>query len=379
MKDMDIETAYWPSSPSYGWGRRQSYTEGDSHYWGLWHGNREGFDIESVQTHTGRFVSEYGMQSLPDWKTIEAFTLPEDRDTSSIVMKVHQKNPPGYYKLGSYINRYFRQPKDFESYAYVTQCLQAYALKYSIDAHRSLQPWCMGTLYWQLNDCWPVASWSSVDGAGRWKAAHYIVRQAYKPVSVVLRQDGSKYIASFIDDSKEPARHSIIMTLLDFSGKQYWEKTIAVNEQARGRKDIFSIDSSSLFNMVPDSLAVMQIEIIGDSLSSEYPSYFYFTRPKNLVLEKPAISVRLLNDKSIEVSSDVLARFVWLDIPSTDCHFSDNYFDLLPGEKKVVTVLTDKRIRNLNRVIRVRSLADTYSEESSSPANENNKKARRSK
>lgn len=183
VKEVDPSRPYISSSPLFGWGREKSYTEGDSHYWGTWWGLA---DIENVQNKTGRFVSEYGMQAMPNYSSIEKFTLPEDRHLFSDVLKAHQKAGNGFMKLNSYLDRYFidstkvKQMK-VEDYTYLTQCLQYYSLKNIVGIHRSKAPYNMGTLVWQLNDCWPVASWSITDYNNRQpKAAWYAIREAYR-------------------------------------------------------------------------------------------------------------------------------------------------------------------------------------------------------
>ncbi|MDI5950623.1 beta-mannosidase [Flavobacterium yafengii] len=183
VKEVDDKRPYISSSPLFGWGRKQSITEGDSHYWGTWWGLE---DIEVVKNKTGRFVSEYGMQAMPNYSSIEKFTLPEDRHLFSDVLKAHQKAGNGFTKLNSYLNRYFidsTKVKNMkvEDYTYLTQCLQYYSLKNIIGIHRSKAPYNMGTLVWQLNDCWPVASWSVTDYYNRQpKAAWYAMREAYR-------------------------------------------------------------------------------------------------------------------------------------------------------------------------------------------------------
>ncbi|MFV5699490.1 beta-mannosidase [Flavobacterium sp. ZT3R17] len=183
VKEVDNKRPYISSSPLFGWGKKQSITEGDSHYWGTWWGLE---DIEVVKNKTGRFVSEYGMQAMPNYSSIEKFTSPEDRYLFSDVLKAHQKAGKGFTKLNSYLNRYFidsTKVKNMkvEDYTYLTQCLQYYSLKNIIGIHRSKAPYNMGTVVWQLNDCWPVASWSVTDYYNRQpKAAWYAMREAYR-------------------------------------------------------------------------------------------------------------------------------------------------------------------------------------------------------
>jgi beta-mannosidase len=181
LKEMDGTRPYYPSSPMHGWGRKESFQEGDSHYWGIWWGLQ---DIEIFQNKTGRFVSEYGMQAMPTMQTINAFTDTADRYLFSDVLRSHQKHPTGYENLQYYLHRYFIDSTKIRSlslseYVYLTNCLQYYSLRNSIAIHRS-QPQCMGTMFWQLNDCWPVASWSVIDFFGHFKGGYYAAKQAYR-------------------------------------------------------------------------------------------------------------------------------------------------------------------------------------------------------
>jgi len=182
VNEFDGTRSYVPSSPMHGWGHDESFKEGDSHYWGLWWGLE---DWEAFKTKTGRFVSEYGMQSMPNISTIEKFTLPEDRNLSSPIIQSHQKATDGFKKLNYYLTRYFIDSSrlnklSLEDYTYLTQCLQYYILKNSIAIQRSKYPTNMGTLLWQLNDCWPVSSWSITDYSRQPKAAWYAVREGYR-------------------------------------------------------------------------------------------------------------------------------------------------------------------------------------------------------
>lgn len=177
VKEYDGTRPYITTSPMHGWGRKQSMTAGDSHYWGVWWGLEP---IEKYREKVPRFMSEYGMQSMPDWETINSFALPADLDTSSVVMKVHQKHPTGYKTLATYLAQNGYHPATFKAFAAATQDMQARALTTAITAHMDAAPYCMGTLFWQFNDCWPVSSWSIVDYYGRRKKAYEAVKQLYR-------------------------------------------------------------------------------------------------------------------------------------------------------------------------------------------------------
>lgn len=195
VKEYDGTRPYVSTSPLNGWGRTKSFTEGDSHYWGVWWGLQ---DIEVFENKTGRFVSEYGMQAMPNLTTTLSVTTPKDRYLFSDVLKQHQKHPTGYQNIQSYLQRYFLDSSlvkklSLENYTYITQCLQYYCLKNIIAIHRSKYPVNMGTLLWQLNDCWPVCSWSITDYSRQPKAAWYAVKDAYRD-DVIPQKDSIRPI-----------------------------------------------------------------------------------------------------------------------------------------------------------------------------------------
>ncbi|HEX8333523.1 MAG TPA: glycoside hydrolase family 2 protein, partial [Segetibacter sp.] len=182
VKEFDGTRPYISSSPLHGWGRAKSMSEGDSHYWGVWWGLEP---IEKYKEKVPRFMSEYGMQAMPDFKTIQQFSVPHDWDTSSAVMKVHQKHPTGYRTLATYLKQNNLQPKTFVDLISATQEVQSKAMETAISAHMNAVPRCMGTMFWQFNDCWPVTSWSVIDYYGRRKKAYYTVQKLYKnPIKV---------------------------------------------------------------------------------------------------------------------------------------------------------------------------------------------------
>ena len=182
VNEFDGVRPYISSSPKIGWGHKESFTEGDSHYWGLWWGLEP---WEAFETHTGRFVSEYGMQAMPNYNTVKTYVPANDLNYSSPAVQSHQKANDGFNKLNFYLDKYFidsakLKALPLEEYTYLTQCLQYYILKNSIAVHRSKEPQNMGTLLWQLNDCWPVTSWSITDYSRAPKAAWYAVKEAYR-------------------------------------------------------------------------------------------------------------------------------------------------------------------------------------------------------
>jgi beta-mannosidase len=204
---------YHFSSPLWGWGHKESLTEGDSHYWGVWWGE-EPFEVWLPKT--GRFMSEYGFQSYSQMSTIESFTLPEERHLESLAMKNHQKHPRGVQIINKAMEKYAYVPDNLEDYVRVSQEIQAYGIGKAIEAHRLKRPYCMGTLYWQLNDCWSCASWSSIDFYGNWKLLHHTVKEKFAPVIVATEDlpNGAKNIY-VVNDLLDDVEGEIIITHKD--------------------------------------------------------------------------------------------------------------------------------------------------------------------
>lgn len=341
-KEKDI---YWSSSPSIGWGRKESLLQGDSHYWGVWWG-KEPFEI--YEKKVGRFMSEYGFQGMPNLETLKEVIPKQDLNFTSEAFKNHQKHPTGYETINEYMERDFVVPKDFEDYLYVSQLLQARGMKTAIEAHRRAKPYCMGTLYWQFNDCWPVTSWSSLDYYGNWKAFHYQVKESFAPVflAVVEKTDGLSIIGS--NDNLEVKAGIVTVKLIDFSGKELWTASKECVLDVEKNTTCIQISYAELPKFVKEK-TVLQIEFSGNH--KNIVAYHYFVKPKELQLEQPTIEVKIVGETLIEVKTNTFAKNVYL---RADGHFfNDNYFDLIPGISKIIK--TDRPTEN----IKVKSLYDT--------------------
>ena len=199
-RNLDSKRLYWPSSPGYTTKlpkNNQIYGSGDNHFWGVWHGG-DGF--EAFEENIGRFLSEYGMQSFPEMGTIMKFAEEKDLDINSKVMKERQKASLGTGNLIKYIEYYFSPQTDFRSIVVLSQIMQAFAIKSAVEIHRRSKPFCMGTLYWQFNDCWPAISWSSVDYFGNWKALHYHAKRFFNEIIIVIHEKEERIHISAIND-----------------------------------------------------------------------------------------------------------------------------------------------------------------------------------
>ena len=320
---------YWPSSPSIGWGKKESMTQGDSHYWGIWWG-KEPFEI--YKKKVGRFMSEYGFQGMPNLETLQKVVPQNDLNLTSEAIKNHQKHPTGYETINEYMARDYVIPKDFEDYTYVSQLLQADGMKTAMEAHRRAKPNCMGTLYWQFNDCWPVNSWSSIDYYGNWKAFQYQVKRSYENLLHSVNEEGDFYKVYIVNDALENFTDELTWELISFDGTSLWSNTKEVNVDQNSSSVVLEIPKKEFekFNL---NQVVLNCSIISDSKIEN--SLYYFVKPKELKLTKPTIKITKIDDLTYEVSSDVLAKNVFLFSDETT-HFSDNYFDLFPSERKVI-------------------------------------------
>ncbi len=358
VKEYDGTRFYWPSSPSSEFGRPSKQESGDLHYWGVWHGKEP---FENFQTKIGRFVSEYGFQSFPEFKTVQSYTTPEDWDIESEVMSAHQRSGIGNLRIRDYLNMYYKSPKDFTSFLYVGQVLQAYGIKQAIEAHRRARPVCMGTLFWQIDDCWPVASWSSMDYYKRWKAMHYIAKKAYEPliISPILKDDVVNF--TVVNDYLDNLELELFIEVYDFNGNMVYSKPFEIKIDANSSKEVLTINKSELTKDFDESGLVLVAQLrTQDKIAAE--NLLYFKQPKDLSLEKPDIKLNITgtdNGYSIELVTDKLAKDVYL---STDEEgfFTDNYFDLLPGTVKYIELKINKKIEGIDGKIKIVSLADSY-------------------
>lgn len=322
---------YWPTSPSIGWGHKESLTEGDSHYWGVWWGE---FPFEIYNEKVPRFASEYGFQGMPSLEITKAmFSGKPDLILENPTIKAHEKNARGFEIIQKYMERDYVVPKDFVKYNYVSQLLQARGMKIAIEAHRRAKSYNMGTLYWQLNDCWPVISWSSIDYLGNWKALHYQVKRSFEN-QVILTEEMGDFLNFYTvnDDLKKFEDIKVEIQVVDFNGKILNDLTTVQN--GKTLDGIAKIDHIEIKNLIKYSnknevFLKLILKDINKKIVAE--NTHFFAKPKDLKLTKPNLKIKKISTTEIEVSTDVLAKDVYL-IGNT--HFSDNFFDLLPKTSK---------------------------------------------
>ncbi|NWK56597.1 glycoside hydrolase family 2 protein [Verrucomicrobiaceae bacterium N1E253] len=340
VDEYDPGTDYWSSSPSVEPGVPSELTHGDEHYWGVWH---KKLPYETYSTHVGRFMSEYGFQSFPELKTVNEYALPEDYGLLTDVMKAHQRSPVGNEAIRHYMLQSYNEPKDFEEFLYVGQVLQAELIKYAIEAHRRAMPYCMGTLYWQLNDCWPVASWSSMDSSLRWKAQQFFVKKAYQPVLLSSFVEGDRFTLHVINDHLHELDGELSLELIDFHGQVLAERNMLVTVPANSSGVYFESDVPDVVENYPvkQSALVARLNVAG---SEQAKCVFYFAKVKELALPRPDLGWKMSPGDGVmrlELEADMLIKNLYLSLSPGDAKFPDNYFDLLPGESVVMDVESD--------------------------------------
>ena len=350
VQENDPERDYLPTSPLWGWGHPECFTEGNAHYWGVWWGE-EPFEVWADKT--GRFMTEYGFQSYPELASIMSFTQMEDRIFNSPVMKNHQKHNRGFIIIGKAINQYFGMADFFTEFLYRSQLAQAYGYTTAIEAHRLAMPRCMGSLYWQLNDCWPVASWSTIDYYERKKAAWFAAKKAFKNVMITTgKVENGKLPVYLISDERNDINGTMEVRLYNTS-ILYKENALPeshIQKEVTGKaKAVTLIDYIDITKLGIEPLNEFVLHIalkINDSIVAE--KLHYFTYPKYLQLVKPDLRVRFEEKEGyfqIKVMSDAVTKGVFL---STDKDFygdfSDNYFDLLPHQEKIITFTPHKKL-----------------------------------
>ncbi len=365
IKDIDPTRYYHPSSPSAGW-ENFSRDHGDVHYWSVWHGKEP---FEKFNDNIGRFMSEYGFQSYPEMNSIKKFTKVEDRDLHSEVMLSHQRcmsderrdKEYGNRLIQWYMDRQFNQPKDFESYIYVAQVLQAEGIKSAIEAHRRNMPKCMGSMYWQINDCWPVASWSSIDYYGKWKALHYYARNSYSPILAAPHLNGGQVDFYVVSDKIENIDASLEIRTLDFNSKTLFSKIVPVTVKANVSYAYLSMTKKELVGLNDETKIFTNVKVSANgTVLSE--NNLFFNNQKELALEKPQIKINVVkidDSYQYELTTDKLAKNVYLSFDDAEGFFSDNYFDLLPGTTKLVTFSNQESL-DANDEIKIKSLVDTF-------------------
>ena len=343
-KEYDPNTFYWPASPSSGGAFDEPNDEnrGDVHYWDVWHGNKP---ITEYRKFFFRYVSEFGFQSFPSLKTCETFTEPEDRNIFSYVMEKHQRNSSANGKIMNYMEQTFLYPTSFDTVLYASQLLQLEAIRYGVEHFRRNRGRCMGTVIWQLNDCWPVASWSSIDYCGRWKALHYGAKRFFAPIMISCEEEGILTQDTNPNAEPYPVKKSI---RLNVANETMEDVQVTVKWALRHADGTVIREKTEELDVKALSAKWMEKEDMADAdLYQNYVSYecflegncvsagtVLFTAPKQFRFQNPHLEMRAEGDE-LMIKADAYARSVEIINEADDMLLSDNYFDMNPGERRV--------------------------------------------
>ena len=362
VKPLAPQTFWWPASPSSGgnFDGPNDPDRGDVHYWDVWHGEKP---FTEYRKFTFRYASEFGFQSFPCLKTVESFTEPRDRNIFSRIMERHQRNAAANGKIMAYLAQTFRYPNSFDNLLYASQLMQAEAIRYGVEHWRRNRGASMGAIIWQLNDCWPVASWASVDYFGRWKALQYAAKRFFAPVLLSAEEEGELTQNPKINEfHPAPIERSIRLnvsneTMGEVSGVVRWALRCPDGSIVREGEQALT---------VPALTAVWMEKIVFDdaSLTANYASFTFeaegevisegtaiFCAPKHFEFADPGLSVRAEGEEVV-VSAKAYARQVWIESEDPDLLLSDNAFDLHADEKRV------RVLRGDPANLRVRSVYD---------------------
>ena len=335
---------YWESSPKFGRGNPKYKFEGDAHDWWVWH---DGYPFEHFEEHVPRFMSEFGFQSFPSEEVLDYLMESKQLDLGDEAIKSHQKHHRGFQLIDEYMARDFPVPSDPKDYAYVSQLVQAKGMRMGIEAHRRAKPYNMGTLYWQLNDCWPAISWSSIDYFGQWKALHYAAKEAFENVLISFEHADEMLHIFAVNDHLQGVDETLQLIIRDFSGKIIWQTEEAVAVSANSSQVIYRLPMKKLDIDATNSFL--------EATMGKASSLRYFERPKNLDLKQSEIVMRITKQKdgfTLVLKSATLQKSVQLRANSAGT-FSDNYFDLLPNKEKEIYFSTKDtdvtfQLRSLN-------------------------------
>jgi beta-mannosidase len=363
--EADPNTLYWPSSPSSGgsFDRPNDNNIGDVHYWDVWLGQKP---FTEYRKHYFRFCSEFGFQSFPCLKTVESFTLPEDRNIFSRIMEKHQKNGTANGMILYYLADNFKYPRDFNSLLYTSQILQAEAIRYGVEHWRRNRGRCMGAVYWQLNDCWPVASWSSIDSLGRWKALHYYAKRFFSPVLLSAYEESSNIELHVTNETMCGVNGEISWWLRDNASNILLEGKDAAAVSPLSSAMCAGLDFSGILSRKEQQRkAYLEFSLSIDGVNISQGTVL-FVKPKHFEFLNPELSLEVVDtgdEYVITVSSKAFANQVELDLRDYDCVFEDNYFDLSAGVERSVKLEKSRISRSisadkLKELLKIRSIFD---------------------
>jgi beta-mannosidase len=323
---------YLSTSPLHGWGRKESMEEGSAHYWGVWWGMQP---FEKYLEKVPRFMSEFGFQAMSAISAIRNFQPPEEDSLFSESLKCHQKHPRGFETINTYLEREHLFPQDLQDYIYMSQLLQAQGIGMAIEAHRSSKPRNMGTLYWQLNDCWPVTSWSGMDFYGNWKALQYTVRELYKDIMVSIIDDGENTTVHLVSDRLTETQGELSLFLTGFSGEKIELMNDKISLEANTSLNVFKISLEELRNKI--NFHEFMIEAVFKTGNSDIYRNQKFLLPVGKI-NFPEANLAWRTEPTegghhIIIESDAFAAHVHLYLEKNHAWFDQNFFHMKKGEE----------------------------------------------
>jgi beta-mannosidase len=363
-KAEDPDHSYWPSSPSSDtpFDNPNGQRQGDSHYWDVWHGRKP---FTSYRDQYPRFMSEFGFQALPPLATIRTYADEAEWNMTSYIMEMHQKNASGNSIMVGQMLDTFRLPKDFDSLVYLSMALQAEGIRYGVEHWRRHSDRVAGTLYWQLNDCWPVASWSSLDYFGRWKALHYAARRFYAPVLLSIEDKPPEQVVYISNDLLQPWEGKVRWSLETLTGEILTTGQAPVKAAPQAVTLVCKLDFSDRISDDNVRMLVFIAELWQDDrfVTRQLAG---FAPIKHLSLVDPVVTVDLCSDRGqliIDLTSCALALLVEVSLIGVDVIFSDNYFNLPPGRTARIScpLPAGWTLGRARKAFRLRSVYDSYS------------------
>mgnify|MGYP002532469649 FL=1 len=361
VKEYAPGTFYWPSSPFAFEGEMSGATDGDRHYWSVWHGKAPISDYDSEKS---RFFSEYGFQSFPEFESVKRYApYPEDWDIRSEVMMSHQRG--GDHANGlieTYLLNEYKKPRDFRAFLYMNHVLQGDAIKTAIESHRRQMPYNMGTLFWQHNDCWPVASWASRDYYGRWKAQHYYVRKAYDDILISSVVEGDDLIVYAVSDRLENTSGRLQLQVCQFDGTvvHHWGKSVGIS--GNDSRVCFSAPLAKLLEGADRGTVYVRVDYT-DKSGRVYHNNYYLGKQKDMDYPKVDLQTEVRSIEGgyeVTVSADKFARAVCLSVADNESVYSDNYFDVQPKSSVQVQVRTRLSAEAFNGSLRLTCLNNEF-------------------
>ena len=346
--EYDKQRFYWSSSPSTtgSFNEPRDQTRGDVHDWDML--NDDNLEVENFAKKNYRFISEFGSQSFPCIKTMNVFGGEDEQNIFSKSFEFHQKHNSTSASLMKHIFAQFRYPNGLENISYTSQLLQGFILKYAIEHFRGISPRCMGTIYWQINDCWPAVSWSTIDYFGRWKASHYFVKKAFEPILVLAQRFGNEVNIKLINDSFENKSGTLSWKLCTSEGEILRDDKFICTAEGQSNKIVGSVDVSDI--LADDRRYNTYLRVEFKTEDRVYQNDEIFVKDKHFKYVKPEIlckAERIGDNAVIKLKSNIFARYV--EIPLYDNILSDNYFSLYPDEEKVIYI-EDGDVDDLNEM-----------------------------